>query len=240
MSVIRQGRRRIWSALGLLAAIAVAAIIGVSLLGAAGTSKSGGVKPSTAQQHAAQVNASAAAVDALLAGIPQSGNTLGDPRAPITLLYFADLQCPFCRRFTLGTLPSLIQNYVRGGRLKIEYHSLETATKDPQTFKAQQLAALAAGKQSKMWNYLELFYREQGPENSSYVTENYLQGLAQQVPGLNLIAWTSARSEAKLLDAIARDARAAAGAGLAVTPSFLIRREHDTPDASAIESALKR
>jgi protein-disulfide isomerase len=226
--------------LGLLAAIAVAAIIGASLLGAAGTSKSNSGKPSAAQQRAPQVNASAAAVNALLAGIPQSGNTLGDPRAPITLQYFADLQCPFCRRFTLGTLPSLIQNYVRAGRLKIEYHSLETATKDPQTFEAQQLAALAAGKQNKMWNFVELFYHEQGPENSGYVTENYLQGLAQQVAGLNLISGTSARSEANLLDAIARDARAAARAGLASTPSFVVRKERDTPDASAIESALKR
>ena len=50
-------------------------------------------------------------------------------------------------------------------------------------FKTQQIAALAAGKQSKAWNYLELFYHEQGEEDTGYVTESYLQGLAHQVAG---------------------------------------------------------
>jgi hypothetical protein len=51
---------------------------------------------------------------------------------------------------------------VRGGELKIEYRSLETATREPEVFKAQQLAALAAGKQDRMWNFIETFYHEQG------------------------------------------------------------------------------
>ena len=46
-----------------------------------------------------------------------------------------------------------------------------------------------------MWDYLELFYHEQGEEGSGYVTERYLRGLASQVPGLNLAAWSAARSQ---------------------------------------------
>jgi protein-disulfide isomerase len=179
-----------------------------------------------------------AEVASLLAGIPQRGNTLGDPRAPVAVQYFADLQCPFCRRFTLGTLPSLIRNYVRGGKLKIEYRSLETATRDPEAFKAQQVAALAAGKQNKMWNFIDLFYHEEGRENSGYVTERYLQELAQQVTGLNLIAWTAARNDAQLANTITGDARAARNAGVRSTPSFLIRRAAHTPYASAIREQL--
>ena len=49
-----------------------------------------------------------------------------------------------------------------------------------------------------MWNYLELFYHQQGEENTGYVTERYLQELAQQVPGLNLATWTRDRSEPAL------------------------------------------
>ena len=111
----------------------------------------------------------------------------------MTLQYFGDLQCPICKDFTLGALPTLIQKYVRTGKLKIEYRNLETATREPETFKTQQVAALAAGKQQKMWYYIELFYHEQGEENTEYVTENYLQTLAQQVPGLNLASWTAAQ-----------------------------------------------
>jgi protein-disulfide isomerase len=178
-------------------------------------------------------------VTSLLAGIPQRGNILGDPKAPVTLQYFADLQCPYCRRFTLVVLPSLIQSYVRAGKLKIEYRSLETATRNPETFKIQQVAALAAGKQNKLWDFIDLFYHEQGQERSGYVTERYLRGLAQRVTGLNLIGWTAARDDPELVHAITSDAQAASNAGLRDTPSFLVARARDTPYISAIERLLR-
>jgi protein-disulfide isomerase len=103
-------------------------------------------------------------VSALLADIPQNANALGQAAAPITLEYFADLQCPFCRDFSLGVLPSIIQRWVRAGTLRVEYRALETATRDPEVFVAQQAAALAAGKQAKAWHFIETFYEQQGPD----------------------------------------------------------------------------
>jgi hypothetical protein len=117
------------------------------------------------------------------------------PTAPVTLQYFGDLECPVCRAFTIGALPSVIGKWVRGGQLKVEYRSLETATREPEVFRSQQVAALAAGRQNRMWNFVETFYHEQGEEDTGYVTENFIQGIAKQVPGLNLTAWTSERGE---------------------------------------------
>ena len=122
-------------------------------------------------------------VDKELGGIPQNGNTLGNPKAPVTMVYFGDLECPICKDFTLGALPTLIQKYVRTGKLRIEYRNLETATREPETFRTQQVAALAAGKQNKGWYYIELFYNQQGEEDTEYVTEQYLRTLAEQTPG---------------------------------------------------------
>jgi protein-disulfide isomerase len=199
-------------------AITVAIVIATG-----GSSNKGTLKPNgTPRLNSTPVNVTGDEVPSLLAGIPQRGSSLGNPKAPVTLQYFGDLECPFCKQFTFGALPSLIQRYVRGGKLKIEYRSLETATRDPETFKTQQVAALAAGKQNHMWEYIELFYRKEGRENSDYVTERYLQGLAQQVTGLNLIAWTAARNGAHLANTLTSDARAASNAGLTSTPSFLI------------------
>jgi protein-disulfide isomerase len=161
-------------------------------------------------------------VTSLVAGIPQNGHTIGKPTAPVTMQYYGDLECPICKDFTLGALPTLIQKWVRTGKLRIEYRSLETATREPEVFKTQQVAALAAGKQNKMWNFIETFYHEQGEESSGYVTENYLQGIAKQVPGLNLSQWTSDRNEPSLLKQIESDGEAAASAGFNGTPSFLI------------------
>jgi len=191
--------------------------------------------PKATSSHATGTGAEVAS---LLAGIRQRGNTLGDPNAPVMLEFFGDLECPFCKQFTLGALRLLIQTYVRAGKLKIEYRSMKTATRDPEVFKTQQVAALAAGKQNKMWNFIELFYHEQGEEDSGYVTEGYLQGLAQQVPGLNLIAWTAARNDAGLVNAIASDAQAARNTGLTRTPSFLVGGPTRMPYTPAIEKLL--
>jgi protein-disulfide isomerase len=161
-------------------------------------------------------------VATLLKGIPQSGNVLGNPKAPVTLKYFGDLECPICKEFTLGAFPSLIEKYVRPGKLKVEYLSMETATREPEVFKTQQIAAYAAGKQNLGWYFIELFYHEQGQEDSGYVTENYLQGLAQQVPGLNLPNWSAARNDPALSEEVTHDAQIVNQQGFTGTPSFLL------------------
>jgi protein-disulfide isomerase len=161
-------------------------------------------------------------ITALLAGIPQRADALGQPAAPVTLAYFADLQCPYCRDFSLEVLPSIIERWVRAGRLRIEFHALQTATHDLAVFMAQQVAALAAGRQERAWHFIETFYVEQGEENSGYVTDTYLQGIASQVTGLDLARWASDRRDPELANEIAGDAQAAENAGLTGTPSFLI------------------
>ena len=182
---------------------------------------------------------------ALLADIPQSANALGSAAAPVTLQYFGDLQCPFCRDFTLEVLPSIIERWVRAEDLRIEYHALETATREPEVFVAQQVAALAAGKQDRAWHFIETFYREQGEEGSGYVTDRFLEGIASEVPGLNLSQWNRDRSDPQLAGEIAADAREAESAGLNGTPSFLIGRSASAmttfaaTDATSLEVAME-
>jgi protein-disulfide isomerase len=208
-------RKRLYQ-LGGVAAVVV--IIIAIILVATGSGGSKSAPPPTSPE----AKGAATTVTALLRGIPQSGNTLGNPNAPVTLQYFGDLECPICKDFTLGALPKIIQKYVRTGKVKIEYRSMETATRERETFQTQQIAALAAGKQSLMWHFIELFYHEQGEEGTGYVTERYLQGLAAQVPGLNLSNWSAARNEPAFANQMITDAQAANQAGFTGTPSFLV------------------
>jgi protein-disulfide isomerase len=208
-------RRMRLTQLGIAVSVVVVAIV-VVLIVTSGSSKSG-IPASKAEKNSVTKE-----IGTLLAGIPQSGNALGSPTAPVTLQYFGDLECPICREFTLGSLPSVIPKWVRTGKLRIEYHSMETATREPETFKTQQVAAYAAGKQDKAWYFIETFYHEQGEEDSGYVTEKYLQGIASQVPGLNLAQWTSDRGDPELANKITTDAQAANNNGFTGTPSFLI------------------
>jgi protein-disulfide isomerase len=200
--------------LGILGVIVVAIIVGI-LVATGGGSKTG-IRP--VKERSALVNE----VSSLVGGIPENGNTLGSPTAPVTLQYFGDLQCPGCHAFTLGALKPLIENYARTGKLKIEYRSLETATREPETFRSQQSAALAAGKQQKAWYYIELFYHQQGQEGTGYVTESFLQGIAQQVPGLNISKWASDRSNPEFANSLTSDAQASNNYGFTGTPSFAL------------------
>jgi protein-disulfide isomerase len=210
-------RRRRLSMLGGAVAVVVVAIVVILIATSGGGSKTGPVKKGSATEHN-----TIALVNSEIGGIPQSGNAIGSPTAPVTLQYFGDLECPICREFTEGALTKLIEKDVRAGKLRVEYRSMETATREPETFKNQQIAALAAGKQNKMWNFLETFYHEQGEENSGYVTEKYLQGIAQQVPGLNLSTWQSARADTGLQAQLAADTQESNNQGFNGTPSFLI------------------
>jgi protein-disulfide isomerase len=161
-------------------------------------------------------------ISALLADIPQSANALGQPAAPVTLEYFGDLQCPYCRDFALGVLASLVRRWVRAGQLRIESRALQAATRDPEVFVAQQVAALAAGEQRKAWHFIETFYDQQGAENTGYVTDAYLQGIAGQIVGLDVGQWASDRRDPALAEQIVGDERDAESAGLHRTPSFLV------------------
>jgi protein-disulfide isomerase len=201
--------------LGIVVALVVAGIVVVLI-----SSGGGGVKKIAPESSEARTATSE--ITALLGDIPQNGNVLGRPTAPITLQYVGDLQCPVCRSFTIGALPTIIQKWVRSGELEVEYRSLQTATREPEVFKTQQTAALAAGKQNKMWNFVETFYHEQQEEGTGYVTENYIQAIAKQVPGLSLSKWMSDRSDPALANQVASDEQTANNEGLNGTPAFLI------------------
>lgn len=210
----RQRRLRMLSGV-VLGAIAVVAV-GVAI-SSGGSSASGLKKGTDAQQTVAQVQQ-------LLNGIPQSGARLGNPKAPVTMVYYGDLECPVCAAFTLnGGFKQLVANDVRAGKVQIVFRGFETASPDPQTFQTQQVAALAAGQQGHFWDYTDLFYHEQGAEGSGYVTDSYLTGLARQVPGLAISRWQSARNDSALISQVQSDEQAGSAARVRGTPTLIFQ-----------------
>ena len=164
-------------------------------------------------------------VSALLDGVPQSGDTLGQASAPITLQVFGDLESADVRTFVVWLLPDIIREWVRTNIVKIQYRSFMTASSPyPNVFVSQQAAALAAGAQNRLWNFIETFYHEQGQEHTRYVTEAYLEGIARQAPGLNISEWESAREYSQLAKQVITDDHVARGIEFPDDPVFLIGR----------------
>jgi protein-disulfide isomerase len=212
----RQRRQRRLRMIGGVVVAAVAVVVVAIAISSGGGHKTGLAKGATASKTVSQVQS-------LLQGIPQDGARLGSPKAPVTLTYYGDLECPVCQAFTLNGFKQLVSNDVRQGKVQVVYKALQTATRDQQTFNLQQVAALAAGQQQRFWNYVELFYHEQGQEDSGYVNENYLDALAQQVPGLNVNNWRDARNSSSLTSQIPADASQAAAVGANATPTLVFK-----------------
>jgi protein-disulfide isomerase len=185
---------------------------------------SGGSSAQVPKPNSPAAKKAAATVNTLLAGIPQNGATLGSPSAKVTLTEYGDLVCPVCKSFALGAENQLIANEVKSGKVKIVYKALETAsqTANDSMFVPGQAAMLAAGQQKKGWYYIELFYHEQGDETNSYVTDNYLGGLAKQIPGLNFNQWSSDRQSSTLSTQVTTDEQAASAAGFGSTPTLVV------------------
>jgi len=202
-----------------LGAVLGAAIAVVAVLIAVSTSGSGSKTASTTA--AAGPVAGARQSAAMLSGIPQRGLTLGDPKAPVRVVEFADLQCPFCRAYTLSTMPSLVKDYVRPGKVKMEFRSL--AFIGPDSVRAARVAQ-AAAQQNKLWNFVDLAYFNQGKENSGWATDAVLRRVAAAVPGLDVNRAFAQRDSAAVTKQLNAANALANSSGVQSTPTFLVGR----------------
>jgi protein-disulfide isomerase len=162
----------------------------------------------------------AGAVDALLAKSPQQRLTIGRPDAPVHLFEYGDLQCPFCKEFSEAEIPAVIEGPVDAGEAKITFRNLLIIGPDSLPAGA---AAIAAGAQGRGWNYIETFYRNQGEENSGYVTEDFLEAVARAAGVKDMATWNKRRKSKAVREEATKTTESAEGKlGFHATPSFAI------------------
>jgi protein-disulfide isomerase len=202
--------------LGLFAVLALAAIVVVVLIVISGGSDD-------AETPAAKPGAPSEAqrVEALYAGIPQKGVHLGKPGAPATLVEIADLQCPFCAQYSVTALPAVVRDYVRPGKLRYELHFRSFLGRD--SVRAAGAAAYAA-QQNRMYQFADLFYRNQGPENSGYADSAFIRTIASQVKGLDPEKAAAAADDPLSWPAVPAGEQFARNLGSSSTPDFYVRK----------------
>lgn len=159
-------------------------------------------------------------VEKELKGLNQEGMVLGDPKAPVELIEYGDLQCPVCKQYSEEILPPLFGGQVRQGQVKIAFHNFTII--GPQSIPAGT-AALAAGEQGRGWTYLELFYRNQGKENSGYATDEFLEAVAKKAGIKDLAKWNKERKAPNLKQELDATTAQAQKYGFTGTPSFAVK-----------------
>jgi protein-disulfide isomerase len=155
-------------ALALIVVVALAVVLAIVFTG--GGSGNSSVQGSTLPD--------AATIEAQLGGIPQQGNVLGQANAPVTMVEYIDLQCPVCRQFETEVMPSIIQRYVRPGKVKVEVRPIAFIGPDSERGRNAMVAAEPHGK---AFNFSQILYFNQGTENTGWLDDSMIASAATSV-----------------------------------------------------------
>jgi protein-disulfide isomerase len=197
----------------LVTVLAAVVVVGAIVVSSNGSDEETPAPPASAGSTPAED------VAALYEGIPQNGMRLG--KADVTLVEIADLQCPFCAQYSVTALPAVVEDYVRTGKIAYELRLRSFLGRD--SVRAAGAAAEAANE-NLLFQFADLFYRNQGPENSDYADADFIRGIAEQVDGLDVEAVVAAADDPLSYPAVERNEMFARKIDSTGTPDFHLRR----------------
>lgn len=117
---------------------------------------------------------------------------LGDPSAPVVMAYWFDYQCPFCRQFEQSTMPSLIENYVDTGKLRIVFKDFAFLGPDSTTAGTIGRAVWATSPKA-FYAWHKAMFQKQDRENGGWGSREDILAMTKTIDGID---------EAKVEDAL--------------------------------------
>jgi len=158
-------------------------------------------------------------------GVMTDWHVVGLASAPVTIVEFTDLECPFCRSFHAQAFPLIKKNYINTG--KVKFISLDM----PMEFHRYALKAAEAsrcsGEQGKFWEMRDAIL-----DSATAPTDELILHLARQFQ-LNLVTFRSCIDSNKYRADIQKDFDAAIGLRISGTPSFVV-----APTADVLSGVL--
>jgi protein-disulfide isomerase len=214
---------------GLLLATALAGCASTSAAPpAAGPSPTHGSVGATATDRSP---ASRTANQAPNAEAETDGRMLGAADAPVTIIEFTDLQCPYCARFARTTFPQLRTLYIETG--KVRFASRDFPLPFHPFALPAAIAARCAERQGKYWEFREAVFQRQG----ELAREPY-DDIASSL-GLDRAQLASCRKDPTVRERVEGDVALGQSTGIDGTPSFVIgRRVGDHFEADVVSGAL--
>lgn len=166
---------------------------------------------------------------------------LGNENASVTVIEFADYQCPFCKKFFTDTFPKLKSTYIDSGKVKFYYQDF--AFLGSESTRAAE-ASQCALDQNKFWEYHDTLYKNQGAENSGAFSDQKLIDLGKN-SGLDVAIFEQCLSNKKYLERVNQTLASAKNYGVSGTPTVFINGKRlvgalpFTSYEKLIEEALK-
>jgi protein-disulfide isomerase len=153
--------------------IVAGAIVGVNLGHSSDTSATAVTQP------AAQAAAAAGTVNA--AQVSATGNpTIGNSNAPLTIAYWFDYQCPFCKQDEATVIPQLVKDYVDTGKVKLVFKDFSFLGTDSNTL-GHVARAVWQVDPTKFYAWHAAIYANQGEENTGWATTAEIQKITATV-----------------------------------------------------------
>ena len=207
-----EGEERRKKLLKLASAAVFLAIVAVAVLIVVNGNKSSGGNASNL--------ADVAEVNQALSGIPQQGwrSASRAPRSRCASTATSSVRS--AHRFPRKSFPPVIDSKVRGGAALIEFRNYTII--DPDQSVTSGAAALAAGEQGRGWNFLEIFYRNQGVETAPYANDEFLTAVAKAAGVADIARWNRERKSSKLVGEVKKTTAEAEDLGFTGTPSFAV------------------
>lgn len=199
-------RSRLPALIGLVAA-------GTALLGALAVIALSGGSGEPARSLAGRTEAAL-----LFRGVEQdTRGRLGAGDAPVRIAVFNDLQCRGCASWDLRTTPALVRRLVRSERARLAFHHFPMGVRERGV---ADIAAAAAGKQGREWQYSHLFFRNQRLAGEG-VSDSFLLRLARAAD-LDVERWRRDRASRTVERRLRADAQLAFDLRLPARPAVTV------------------
>jgi protein-disulfide isomerase len=172
---------------------------------------------------------------------PPVGAILGDPNAPVTFTVYADFQCPFCAQFQQDTYPQIVDDFVRDGKVKIEFREFPALggsdlTDDGNESAQSAEAAMCAAEQGKYLEYHDKLYANHRGENQGAFSNDRLRTFADDI-GLDTGAFNECLDSGRYEQYLIQSMDEGRALGITATPMFVIDNGNGAPNVVQQTSA---
>lgn len=143
---------------------------------------------------------------------------IGDVHAPVVLTEWVDLRCPFCAVFSRDTLPTLIEEYVDTGRVRIEFHDVVFFGENSED---AAVAARAAANQNKYLEFMTAVFDAAPERGHPDLPHQTLIGFAEQAGVPDIDRFTADLDDPELREAVQASTQSAQRLGVNSVPFFV-------------------